>query len=232
MIGTNSTNTGDYNTGNYNTGRGNTGNRNAGDCNAGNYNTAPRNTGKYNTGFDNAGNYNTGIKNKGEGNTGDCNTGGRNTGKYNTGRENTGNWNKGDYNTGYCNSITPEDCLIFNKPSTRSAWDNAKKPTWMSVNLTEWVFEKDMSNKEKEAFPGYVTLGGYLKAYTSLKHAYIEAWEQASQEDRDRTCQLPNFDEQVFEEVFGFNPWKSTKRSVTLELTDDQLEKIKKILED
>ena len=160
------------------------------------------------------------------------NTGHWNTGDWNTGDRNSGNWNSGDWNTGYCNSITPEDCLIFNKPSTRSAWSNATKPNWMHVGLTQWIDESNMSDKEKESHPSYVTTGGYLKAYASLKHAYIEAWEKTTQKDRDLTRQLPNFDETVFEEVFGFNPWKSTKKQVTLEITDGQLEQIKKILED
>ena len=174
-------NTGNYNTGGYNTGNCNTGNCNTGDYNTGGYNTGGRNTGNYNTG-----NYNTGY----------CNTGGRNTGNYNT----------GDYNTGYCNTVTPEDILIFNKIGKYSDWLNATKPNWMSVYLTQWVEESKMSDKEKQAYPSYVTIGGYLKFYTSLKHAYIESWEKASKEDRELTYKLPNFDPIVFEEIFGFNP--------------------------
>ena len=63
-----------------------------------------------------------------------------------------------------------------------------------------------MTDKEKEAYPSYVTTGGYLKCYPSLKAAYIEAWEKADKEDRDKTFKLPNFDPVVFEEIFGFNP--------------------------
>ena len=63
-----------------------------------------------------------------------------------------------------------------------------------------------MSDKEKKAYPSYTATGGYLKSYTSLKHAYIEAWEKADKEDRDKTFRLPNFDPVVFEEIFGFNP--------------------------
>jgi hypothetical protein len=63
-----------------------------------------------------------------------------------------------------------------------------------------------MSDKEKEAYPTYTTTGGYLKCYSSLKAAYIEAWEKADKEDRDKTYKLPNFDPVVFEEIFGFNP--------------------------
>ena len=63
-----------------------------------------------------------------------------------------------------------------------------------------------MTDKEKEANPSYLTKGGYLKEYNSLKEAYVEAWEKASEEDKLKTFKLPNYDEDVFKEVFGFTP--------------------------
>jgi hypothetical protein len=76
----------------------------------------------------------------------------------------------------------------------------------MYVDLTKWISSSKMTDKEKEAYPSYTTTGGYLKCYSSLKHAYIEAWEKAGKEDRDKTFKLPNFDPEVFKEIFGFNP--------------------------
>src|SRR3990167_4907457 len=179
-------NTGDCNTGNRNTGNWNTGNCNTGDCNTGNCNT-----GDWNTGYWNAGNRNTGD---------------RNTGNMNTGNMNTGDRNTGDCNTGYCNTITPEETLIFNNIGKRSDWLNADKPNWIFVNLTKWIDESEMTDKEKEAYPSYTTTGGYLKFYSDIKHAYIESWEKATKEDREKTYKLPNFDPVVFKEIFGFNP--------------------------
>ena len=144
--------------------------------------------------------------NTGTCNTGDWNTGTCNIGNWNTGYRNTGNSNTGDWNTGYCNTITPEDVLIFNMIAKREDWDNADKPNWIYAQLTTWISEGDMSDKEKEAYPTYTTTGGYLKCYSSLKAAYIEAWEKADKEDRDKTYKLPNFDPLVFEEIFGFDP--------------------------
>lgn len=189
------------------------------------------NTGDYNTGNWNTGYQNTGDRNTGNWNTGDRNTGYCNTGYQNTGNWNTGNWNTGNRNTGYCNTITPEDCLIFNKTAKRKDWENADKPKWMYVNLTEWVEESKMSDKEKEAYPSYITTGGHLKFYSDIKHAYAESWEKATKEDREKTFKLPNFDIDVFKEIFGFNPIiESEKKKVTLELTDEQLAKIKDII--
>lgn len=167
-------------------------------------------------------------------NTGYWNTGNRNTGDYNTGNWNTGDWNTGDFNTGFCNSISPEDCLIFNKPAKISDWRYCSKPKWMYVGITEWVFAEYMSDKEKEAYPSYVTTGGYLKCYSSLKAAYIDAWEKATPEDRALTEKLPNFDPVVFEEVFGFNPFKKHTIIIngkTIEVSEESYKKLKESLE-
>jgi hypothetical protein len=203
----NKTNTGDYNTGDYNTGY-----RNTGDYNTGDYNTGDCNTGDGNTGYRNTGDYNTGYRN-----TGYCNTGYRNTGDHNT----------GDYNTGYCNSVAPEDCLIFNKPAKRKDWYGAEKPDWMFVNLTKWISESEMTKKEKDAYPSYVTTGGYLKAFATLQDAFKDSWDKADKEDRDKTFNLPNYDREVFIEVFGFDPEKDSRKKVILELTDEQIKRLK-----
>ena len=177
---------------------GNTGHGNTGYGNAGNFNTSQHNTGS----------YNSGICNTGHCNTGNFNSGSYNSGIRNSGSYNSGSYNSGNFNTGYCNSITPDECFIFNKPGSRKAWQQADKPKWMNVSLTKWIPSCFMSAKEKEKHPSYETAGGYLKCYPSLKDAYLAAWEAATEEDREKTTKLPNFDPDVFEEVFGFNPWK------------------------
>jgi len=162
----------------------------------------------------NTGDRNTGNRNTGDRNTGYCNTGDSNTGNRNTGDRNTGYWNTGDWNTGYCNTITPDDCLIFNKTAKRSDWDNADKPNWIYVNLIEWVKESDMTDKEKDSYPSYVTTGGYLRPHKNLHAAYKESWDKATPEDRAKTFKLPNFDLEVFKEIFGFDPTGSKKRTI------------------
>ena len=224
-------NTGDCNTGNCNTGNRNTGNWNTGNCNTGNWNTGNCNTCNCNTGNRNTGDCNTGDCNTGDCNTGDCNTGNWNTGNCNTGRRNTGNWNIGSWNTGYCNTITPDECFIFNKKGSRREWEECDKPHWMyDIYLTEWIYEEDMSDKEKEAYPSYTTTSGYLKVKT-FKQAALEAWEKADKDDREKTFNLPNFDIDVFEEIFGFRPTK--QKSVVykgIEITEKDLKQIKELL--
>jgi len=196
---------------------------NSGNCNTGHYNAGNCNTGNCNTGDWNTGDYNTGRYNTGQWNVGYWNAGHWNTGDYNTGDCNTGDWNTGDYNTGYCNTVTPEDILIFNKPGKRQDWINANKPNWIYVNLTEWVYKENMTDKEKKAYPSYVTTGGYLKCYSSLKHAYIESWDNASSEDRALTFTLPNFDIDVFEEIFGFKPTQEVKKKIIIDGKEIQI---------
>ena len=207
-------NTGDYNTGDGNTGDFNIGDHNTGDFNIGDHNTGARNVGDYNVGYCNTSDWNIGS----------CNTGHNNTGNYNTGNYNTGYYNTGNWNTGYCNTITPDECFIFNKKGSRKEWEECDKPQWMyNIRLTEWVVDYDMSDKEKEAYPSYTTTGGYLKVKT-FKQASLEAWEKADEDDRAKTFNLPNFDIDVFEEIFSFRPTK--QKSVMykgIEITEKDL---------
>jgi len=196
--------------------------------NTGCYNKGNRNTGDFNTGYSNTGNFNTGGYNKGNYNTGDSNTGNRNTGDFNTGNYNTGSWNTGSYNTGFFNTVTPERILVFNKPCKIKDLEDVEKPYWMSMmGLTRWVNEAAMTDEEKEENPSHEITGGYLKSYDSLQDAYKDAWDNASEEDRAKTFDLPNFDVEVFKEIFGFDPSDKKTKKVTLELTEEQIESLK-----
>jgi hypothetical protein len=141
------------------------------------------------------------------------NSGGRNSGDRNSGNRNSGSWNSGDNNSGYCNSSTPDTINVFNKPCNKDKWNSADKPKWMYVNLTRWVEGTSMTDKEKEEYPSYTTTGGYLKVHTSLHHAYVDAWQEADEEDKAKTFKLPNFDVEVFKEVFGFDPREGKKET-------------------
>ena len=141
----------------------------------------------------------------------------------NTGYRNTGYHNTGDYNTGSWNTITPDEILIFNKPGKRKDLANADIPEWMLISLTSWVSKSEMTDKEKEAYPSYVTTGGYLKVYSCPKAAYIKAWEKADKEDRDKTFKLPNFDPVVFEEITLAIVWKKSVNMRWLSKTSSPL---------
>ena len=194
-------NTGDWNTGNCNTGIYNTGNRNTGDRNTGNRNTGNGNTGNRNTGNRNTGNGNTGNRNTGDWNTGDCNTG-----SWNTGDWNTGDWNKSSFNTG-CFNTEEQKITLFNKPSdmTYREWmdlDAKRLLSQIPKDVVEWVYEKDMTDEEKAAYPTYETTGGYLKVLDESECGQLW-WKKLSDCDKQIIKNIPNFDPDIFYECTG-----------------------------
>ena len=179
-----------------NTGKSCTGLCNTGDCNTGN-----RNTGNCNTGNRNTGNRNTGDCNTGNRNTGDCNTGNRNTGNCNT-----GDWNKSSFNTG-CFNTEESTIMLFNKPSewTYRDWLNSDaRYLLMDIpkDVVEWVYEEDMTDEEKVAYPTYRTTGGYLKILDESECTQIW-WNGLSEADRNKIKSIPNFDIEIFEQCTG-----------------------------
>ena len=184
-----------------NTGKSCTGLCNTGDWNTGDWNTGDWNTGNWNTGNCNTGNCNTGNRNTGNRNTGDCNTG-----DWNTGDWNTGDWNKSSFNTG-CFNTEESTIMLFNKPSewTYRNWLNSDARYLLNQipkDVVEWVYEEDMTDEEKVAYPTYKTTGGYLKVLDESECAQIW-WDGLSEADRNKIKSIPNFDIEIFEQCTG-----------------------------
>ena len=180
--------------------KGNTGNFNAGYRNAGNWNAGDRNTGSWNTGNRNTGNFNAG----------DCNTG-----DYNTGNYNTGDWNITNYSSGIFNT-EQKTIYIFDKPSnwTPEDWLSSDVRNILNCNLepTEWIYEENMSDEEKEQHPEYKTTGGYLKEF-EFKEACKNMWNRLTDDEKYRVVtELPNFDADKFELITGIEIEKNLKR--------------------
>mgnify|MGYP001626848349 CR=1 FL=1 len=200
---------------NYNTGHSNTGNGNTGHSNTGSFNTGNGNTGDWNTG---------------DWNTGDWNTGNLNTGNRNTGNRNTGEWNTCDNETGFFNTVQSEKIRVFNSIVKRSEWENYDKPCFLDFDLTEWIEESEMTEEEKRDNPTYKDTGGYLKKY-EYKEAFKKSWDNANKEDRKRILDCPNFDNGIFFDISGIDVNKELQtKKVTIELTEEQLEKIKHLI--
>jgi hypothetical protein len=217
-------NTGYRNTGYWNTGDWNTGDRNTGDCNTGYWNTGDRNTGYRNTGYWNTGDWNTGDRNTGDCNTGDWNTGDRNTGYWNTGDRNTGYWNTGDWNTGMFNTDEP-NARFFGKESNikMSKFVNSEAmPSCYDFDLTVWIEESIMTDKEKEGNPTYKTTGGYLKTI-EYKEAWAIFWRKTSEENKKKFLNLPNFCAEIFKEITGIDVEEKPVVEVTLQEVADKL---------
>ena len=178
-------------------------------------NTGNWNTGNWNTGDCNTGDCNTGDCNTGDCNTGNWNTGNRNTGNRNTGNRNTGNWNTGNCNTGDCNTVdfsngvfcTKEDTIkIFDKESnmTLSEWRESRARRIIAWNMeaTVWIYQRNMTEQEKEQYPSYKTTGGYLKVFT-YEEAWKNLWNSITDEEKQEIINIPNFDKNKFKEITG-----------------------------
>ena len=146
------------------------------------------------------------IVNTGKSCTGLCNTGNKNTGNKNTGDWNTGDWNKSSFNTG-CFNTEESTIMLFNKQSewTYRDWleSNARYLlNQIQKDVVEWVYEEDMTDEEKVAYPSYKTTGGYLKILDESECAQIW-WNGLSEADRNKIKSIPNFDIEIFEQCTG-----------------------------
>jgi hypothetical protein len=187
-----------------NSGHGNTGCRNSGDMNSGDMNSGYRNLGDKNSGYKNFGYYNSGEHNLGSRNSGNFNSGNYNSGNYNSGNMNSGNWNLSNHNAGFFNT-KENTVMIFNKDSglTYREFTNKYPIPWcLYFSLTKFIYEEDMTEQEKTDHPGYVATGGYLKRIP-YKEAAIASISRATEEEKAQIRALPNYDPDIFEEIFG-----------------------------
>ncbi len=204
-------NSGDFNTGNNNFGSNNTGGQNIGSGNVGSYNvgtgnTGYENSGNYNSGRKNTGSYNSGSKNSGKYNSGNNNIGSKNSGDHNFGDRNAGDWNQSSNNSG-CFNVKEHKIMMFDKPSniTYEDWlcsDARYLLNQMPGFNVDWVFEVDMSQKEKDRHPSYKTAGGFLKIQDDCSRVQYW-WDNLSDTEKDTIKAIPNFDPDIFYECTG-----------------------------
>ena len=156
------------------------------------------------------------IVNIGKNCTGRCNTGDRNTGNRNTGNWNTGNWNTGNGNTGHgnkssfntgCFNTEEQKIMLFNKPSdmTYREWMDSDARYLLNQipkYVVEWVYEEDMTDAEKAAYPTYKTTGGYLKILDESERTQIW-WDGLEDEEKNIIKSIPNFDPDIFRQCTG-----------------------------
>jgi hypothetical protein len=146
------------------------------------------NSGDYNSGDYNSGDYNSGNHNSGRYNSGDCNSGDYNSGSYNS----------GDCNSGYFNSNTPF-VRLFNK-TTKLRWDDPKITRLMSlcvVPILRWVSSDEMTEEEKNNNKSHKTTGGFLRKTERAD------WTRLTDSDKEAIRSLPNFDNDIFEQITG-----------------------------
>ena len=209
-------------TGNCSTGNRSTGDWSTGDWSTGNCSTGYRSTGDWSTGDWSTGNCSTGNRSTGYRSTGDWSTGNRSTGNCSTGNRSTGDWSISSYSTGHFSTVDYSGFGSFNKECTKKEWDSATIPTFLCLDLTEWISSNNMTDQEKNNNQSHQFTGGYLKEYT-YKEAWANAWKKATDEDKELLYKLPNFDKDVFKEISGIDIDKDNAKELTVAEIEKQL---------
>ena len=154
------------------------------------------NSGNWNSGNLNSGNLNSGDRNSGNLNSGDWNSGNRNSGN-----RNSGDWNSGNLNSGYCNSDNPP-IRIFNK---NTDVEDIDFPDFFYFDLAIFVsYDTATEDERKQHKTDIEVCGGFLKKI-QYKEAWRRAWDKATDEDRRKVLQLPNWDNEIFKEISGID---------------------------
>ena len=131
--------------------------------------------------------------------------------KNNTGNWNTGDWNTGDLNTGYFNTETPDKVNVFDVLTYKTDFDNCDKPSFIYFNLTVWIPMSEMTTKEKESNPNFGKAQGYLKKL-DYKEEFKASYDRATEEDRKKIFNIPNFNADKFLEISGIDVRISTEQ--------------------
>ena len=129
--------------------------------------------------------------------------------------------NTGDGNTGYFNVDEPT-VRMFGKETDIKRGD-IRFHSFMFFNLTEWIESQDMTEEEKREHPSHTTTGGYLREY-EYKEAWRKAWDNASESDRKKTLDLPNFDADIFLQITGIDVRKEFADKVTITVEGRNIE--------
>ncbi len=162
------------------------------------------NTGVGNSGHRNSGNFNSGNYNSGDFNSGDYNSGDYNSGDYNSGNFNSGHRNSGDYQVGVFNTIEPDKIMVFDKwLDMKPSEFYDKYNTYMGIPLNRWIYEEDMTKREKKEVDGWKEMGGYLKTLPYKEACQI--WWKENPDEHQRFLGLPHFDPEIFEEITGID---------------------------
>ena len=161
------------------------------------------NSGNRNSGDRNSGDLNSGNRNSGDRNSGNWNSGNRNSGDWNSGNRNSGNWNSGNWNSGDLNTNTPP-VRIFNRETDVERKD-INFPEFFYFELTIFVSFDTATDEERQQYKKDIEVcGGFIKTIP-YKEAWRRAWEKATDEDRRKVLQLPNWNNEIFKEISGID---------------------------
>ena len=121
-----------------------------------------------------------------------------NTGYRNTGNNNTGSWNTSDYHAGAFNTKEAEKVYLFNKEILKTEYYKIQFPKYFFFNL-------DSKN---------------------YKACWKKSFANATQEEKEATVKLPNFDFKVFKEITGITEKMLTSNGKQKHDTQDKIKKL------
>lgn len=137
---------------------------------------------------------NLGHQNSGAQNWGDNNTGDQNHGNHNFGNRNYGDHNFGNHNVGHYNSTDRALGCFNTKPNVEYSVFN--KPSDVRLALYELpIFLRTVK---------LTTCSGHLRE-NSYKEAIQKAWDEATEDERGAVLDLPNWNNEIFEEITGID---------------------------
>jgi len=129
-----------------------------------------------------------------------------NSGYSNSGDWNSGNWNSGNCNSGHFNTDTPKTIRVFGKETDREAYISCDKPDFLYFNLTEVIDGRLVTKEYKEAFK--------------------DSYEKATQEDRDKIFNIPNFDADMFFEISGIDVRRDNEAELKKKQIHDSIKEL------
>jgi len=109
---------------------------------------------------------------------------------------------------------------VFNKDTgiARDDFDTGVFPYFFSFDYTptEWIDSSKMTDEEKLTNPLHNIAGGYLKklidrtynketALEAMQKAWRKSWDEATDEDRRKVYNIPNWNNDVFKEISGID---------------------------
>lgn len=107
-------------------------------------------------------------------------------------------------------------------------------PNFFYFDNNGWVESEHMTDEEKKANPEHETTGGFLRV-KEYKQAWRDSWNDATDGDRRKVLDLPNWDNAIFEEITGINVEKELENDQTIEVEGktyrraDLLDRIKEL---
>ena len=135
--------------------------------------------------------------------------------------------NTGDWNTGFFNTTTPDKVNVFDVLTEETLWDNCDKPSFIYFHLTNWITSENMTDEEKAANESHGNTGGYLKKL-DYKEEFKRSYIEASEDDRKKIFNIPNFDADKFFEISGIDvrvdEEKETKKAELIAKAEELLE--------